>query len=74
MPDISCLQLSVIAAVISLVTQTTNIVLNLDDGTGRIEARQWVDSTPQDEAGKWGDIEYVLLVCIRGLIINSLHL
>jgi hypothetical protein len=51
----------VVATVISLVVQTTNIVLNLDDGTGRIEARHWVDSTAQDEMGKWGDIEYVNL-------------
>jgi hypothetical protein len=30
----------------------------VDDGTGRIEARHWVDSTNEDEGSKWGGIEY----------------
>ena len=54
--------MTVVATVISLVVQTTNIVLNLDDGTARMEARHWVDSTDQEEMGKWGDIECVSCV------------
>ncbi|KAA1471099.1 replication protein A, subunit RPA32 [Dentipellis sp. KUC8613] len=42
-------QVTVVAQVISIQTQTTNSVYWLDDGTGRIEARFWSDSTSQGD-------------------------
>lgn len=39
----------------------TNHVYTIDDGTGRIEARHYVDSTSEEEGSKWRGIEYALL-------------
>lgn len=38
-----------VAQVISIQKQATNIVYNLDDGTGRLEARHWVDPSAMEE-------------------------
>ncbi|KAI0721081.1 hypothetical protein C8T65DRAFT_254659 [Cerioporus squamosus] len=42
-------QVMVVAQVLSVQAQTTNIVYMLDDGTARYEARQWVDPNSDDE-------------------------
>ncbi|THH04183.1 hypothetical protein EW145_g5715 [Phellinidium pouzarii] len=42
-------QVTVVAQVISIQTQTTNSVYYLDDGTGRMEARLWADSSTEDD-------------------------
>ncbi|TFY83713.1 hypothetical protein EWM64_g296 [Hericium alpestre] len=42
-------QVTVVAQVVSIQTQTTNSVYWLDDGTGRMEARFWSESTSQDD-------------------------
>jgi len=42
-------QVTVVALVKTVQYQTTNIVYNLTDGTGDIEARHWVDSSTADE-------------------------
>jgi replication factor A2 len=47
---------TIVAQVISIQSQTTNSVYWLDDGSGRIEARHWVDSTSDVDSGKWGGI------------------
>lgn len=43
----------------SIQAQTTNCVYVIDDGTGRIEARHWVDSNSEEDTEKWGGIESV---------------
>lgn len=40
---------TVIGQVISIQKQATNIVYSLDDGTGRLEARHWVDPSAMEE-------------------------
>ena len=50
--------MTVVGQVASIQKQATNCVYMVDDGTGRIEARHWVDSTNEDEGSKWGGIEY----------------
>jgi len=49
-------QVTIVAQVISIQSQTTNSVYWLDDGSGRIEARHWVDSTSEVDSEKWGGI------------------
>lgn len=51
------LQVSIIGQVVSVQKQTTNSVYVLDDGTGSLEARQWVDSDAEESTS--GGIEYV---------------
>jgi replication factor A2 len=40
----------------SIQIQTTNSVYWLDDGSGRIEARHWMDSSNPEDMEKWGGI------------------
>lgn len=49
-------QVTLVAQVITIQSQTTNNVYWLDDGSGRIEARHWIDSTSAEDAEKWGGI------------------
>ena len=42
-------QVSVVAQVLTVQKQATNVVYNLDDGTAQIEARHWVDPSAMDE-------------------------
>ena len=44
----------------SVQKQTTNSVYVLDDGTGSLEARQWVDSDAEESTS---GIEYVYCIC-----------
>lgn len=56
------MQVTIVGQVVSIQKQTTNSVYSIDDGTGRIEARHWVDSSSEDDTSKWGVIEYVVFV------------
>ena len=47
------MQLTLVAQVISYQAQPTNGVYWLDDGTGRIEARHWMDTSSDEETEKW---------------------
>jgi replication factor A2 len=47
--------------VVSSQKQATNIVYSLEDSTGRMEARKWVNTTGDDDGDKTSDIPYVLL-------------
>ena len=42
----------VVAQVLSVQPQTTNVVYMLNDGTAGYEARQWVDPNNEEEGGK----------------------
>ena len=50
-------EVTLVAHIISIQVQATNRIIGLDDGTGRVEARCWVDSTADDETEKWAGIE-----------------
>ncbi|TCD64659.1 replication factor A protein 2 [Steccherinum ochraceum] len=47
--DLEVGQITVVAQVMSVQKQATNSVYYLDDGTGRIEARHWIDTTMEDD-------------------------
>ncbi|OBZ75358.1 Replication factor A protein 2 [Grifola frondosa] len=51
--DVEAGQVTVVAHVMSVQVQTTNRVYWLDDGTGRMEARHWVDSGSEDDSESW---------------------
>jgi hypothetical protein len=42
------LQVTVVGHVVSIQSQATNNLYWLDDGTGRIEARHWIDSSIEE--------------------------
>jgi replication factor A2 len=63
-------QVTVVGQVVSIQKQATNCVYMVDDGTGRIEARHWVDSTNEDEGSKWGGIEERKYVRVTGGLKN----
>jgi replication factor A2 len=50
-------EVTLVAHIVSIQSQATNRIIGLDDGTGRVEARCWVDSTAEDETEKWAGIE-----------------
>lgn len=45
-------QVTAIAHVLSIQANPTNNTYELGDGTGRIEARHWVDASTEDEEGR----------------------
>jgi len=47
--EVELAQITVVAQVMSIQKQTTNSLYLLEDGSGRIEARHWVDSTMEDD-------------------------
>lgn len=49
-------QVTVVGQVVSINSQTTNCMYWLDDGTGRMEARHWVDAGAEDDTERWGGI------------------
>ncbi|KAK2466858.1 hypothetical protein APHAL10511_001116 [Amanita phalloides] len=75
-------QVTLVAHVVSVQVQTTNKIIWLDDGTGRVEARCWVDSTTDDETDKWASIEENTYARVTGSLksfankryINALHI
>ncbi|KIK96326.1 hypothetical protein PAXRUDRAFT_32464 [Paxillus rubicundulus Ve08.2h10] len=50
-------QVTIVAYIASVQTQATNSQFMLDDGSGRIEARHWIDSSVDDESEKNGIVE-----------------
>ena len=42
------MQISFVGQIRNISTQTTNITYNLDDGTGTIEVKQWIDADTQN--------------------------
>ncbi|KAF9227683.1 replication protein A, subunit RPA32 [Gyrodon lividus] len=50
-------QVTVVAYIASVQTQATNSQYMLDDGSGRIEARRWIDSSVDDESERNGIVE-----------------
>ncbi|KAF8077881.1 replication protein A subunit RPA32 [Lyophyllum atratum] len=75
-------QVTLVGQVVTIQSQTTNCVYWMDDGTGRIEARHWVDSTSEEDSGKWGGIEETMFVRVTGTLktfgskryINATHI
>ncbi|KIM87163.1 hypothetical protein PILCRDRAFT_815629 [Piloderma croceum F 1598] len=59
-------QVTVVAQVMSIQVQTTNTVYWLDDGSGRIEARHWMDSSNPEDVEKWGGIVENTYVRVTG--------
>jgi len=59
-------QVTVVAQVISIQIQTTNSVYWLDDGSGRMEARHWMDSSNPEDMEKWGGIAENTYVRVTG--------
>jgi hypothetical protein len=57
-------QITVVAQIVSISLQATNCLYRIDDGTGNMEARQWVDLTLEG-IGTLGDIAYANLF-LRG--------
>lgn len=53
--------MTIVGHVVFVQSQTTNCVYTIDDGTGRIEARHWIDSSSEEGTSKWKGIEYALL-------------
>ncbi|KAF8163362.1 hypothetical protein B0H34DRAFT_320662 [Crassisporium funariophilum] len=64
--DVEIGQVTVVGQVASIQTQTTNCVYSIDDGTGRMEARHWIDSSTDEDASKWGGIEEGAYVRVTG--------
>jgi uncharacterized membrane protein len=46
---------------------STNCVYTIDDSTGRMEARHWLATATEVEAGKWADLRYEMI----GILIFS---
>jgi replication factor A2 len=55
-PENALLQITLVAQVITIDHQATNTVYWLDDGSGRIEGRHWVDSSSEEDSKKWAGI------------------
>ncbi|KAF5330919.1 hypothetical protein D9619_005432 [Psilocybe cf. subviscida] len=64
--DVEIGQVSIVAQVVSIQKQTTNCVYILDDGSGQVEARHWVDSSSDEDGSKWSDIEENRYVRVTG--------
>ncbi|KAF9562546.1 replication protein A subunit RPA32 [Agrocybe pediades] len=64
--DVEIGQTTIVGQVVSIQKQTTNCVYTIDDGTGVIEARQWLDASNEDEAKKWEDIQEQQYVRVTG--------
>ena len=45
---------------ISVVQQTTNMIYAIDDGTGQVEARHWIDPKKENVQDIWRDIRSVM--------------
>ncbi|OCH92239.1 replication protein A subunit RPA32 [Obba rivulosa] len=58
---------TVVAHVMSIQAQTTNCVYWLDDGTGRIEARNW-SSSDEEGVDKWGGVTEGIYIRVTGTL------
>ncbi|PPR03617.1 hypothetical protein CVT24_007733 [Panaeolus cyanescens] len=63
--DMEIGQVTVVAHVVSMQTQTTNTVYVLEDGTGQIEARHWID---EGTGSRLGDIKENRYIRVVGLL------
>ncbi|KAH9484363.1 Replication factor A protein 2 [Psilocybe cubensis] len=54
--DVEIGQITVVGQVVSIQKQTTNCVYMIDDGTGKMEARHWVDNSNEDDSSRFGEI------------------
>ncbi|KAH7030808.1 replication protein A 32 kDa subunit [Microdochium trichocladiopsis] len=63
-------QVTFVGMVRSISPQTTNITYKIDDGTGIIEVKQWLDSDKQDEASSKADIPLDSYVRVWGRVRN----
>ena len=66
---IHLLQVTVVAQVVNISSQTTNTMYYLDDGTGRLEARVW-SSDGEDNDQEDNGIKYVLAVLLMSLYVE----
>lgn len=60
-----------VAQIITINQQATNVVYLLDDGTGRIEARHWLDSSNPEDAEKWSGLSYVYSLSLPSSLADS---
>ncbi|KAH8116775.1 replication protein A, subunit RPA32 [Phellopilus nigrolimitatus] len=63
-------QVTVVASVISIQSQTTNSMYYIDDGTGRIEARLWTDSSAEDDDSNLNGVKEGTYVRVTGVLKN----
>ncbi|THH26464.1 hypothetical protein EUX98_g7719 [Antrodiella citrinella] len=73
--------ITVVAQVMEIKKQTTNSVYTIEDGSGRIEARHWVDSTMEDDEDPDQIIETAYVRILGGIksfgnkrYINTSHI
>lgn len=59
-------QVTVVASVITIKNQATNCVYWIDDGSGRVEARHWVDSANEEDSERWGSITEGAYIRVMG--------
>jgi len=59
-------QVTIVAQVISINSQATSCLYWLDDGSGRIEARHWWDSSSQEDVEKWAGVSENVYVRVTG--------
>ncbi|TFK42517.1 hypothetical protein BDQ12DRAFT_278987 [Crucibulum laeve] len=64
--DMEVGQVTIVGQVCSVQAQATNCVYWIDDGTGRVEARHWVDSSNEEDAEKWSGIEDGVYIRVTG--------
>ncbi|KAI6045748.1 replication protein A subunit RPA32 [Pisolithus marmoratus] len=74
-------QVTIVAHIASVQVQATNSQYILDDGSGRIEVRRWIDSSVEDESEKLGIVEGVYVRVLGSLkmfgnkkYINATHI
>ncbi|KAF9052876.1 hypothetical protein BJ165DRAFT_1569791 [Panaeolus papilionaceus] len=60
--DMEIGQVAVVAHVVSMQTQTTNTVYVLEDGTGQIEARHWIDENAGSRLANIKENRYIKVV------------
>jgi len=63
-------QLTFVAQIVGMNTQATNLVLTLDDGTGSVETRQWIDSSQGNDEDTIRGIAEHQWVRVLGTIKN----
>ncbi|KAG6810185.1 hypothetical protein H0H92_012949, partial [Tricholoma furcatifolium] len=59
--DVEIGHVTTVGQVTNVQVQTTNVLYGIDDGSGQIEARHWVDSSSEEDSAKWDGIELVFI-------------
>lgn len=49
-------KVTVVAQITSIQVQATNTVYMMEDGTGQMEARHWIDADSAQDSERWGTI------------------